>query len=369
MFIGLANGILGFGYALFSIPAGVLGGRYGYRRMMTIGASICTAMSALLPVALFLSGDLQKIWLIAAYGLYGIAGALVPVNGVPFIMESSTDKERDHLFAFMSAAPAVAGFAGSVVGGLLPRFFELISKYSLGNPHPFAYSLWAVPIMYVLILVAIRTTTRVKRVSNTYNLLRSTRPPYGIFAIFAFIVLLRGTLYFSVTAFLNVYLDTVFHTPTPVIGMIAAFGRLAAVPGALSAPLLVSRWRRHRPVLIIATLLCAAGLPVSLIARIPAITFSLIAIGAMSGALEAIFLVYSQKIIAAEYRGLMSGSIALAAGAGYAATMYGGGFIIEKLGFRPLYLLCCGLVLASALIFFVFFGGKKACSLRALANA
>ena len=114
--------------------------------------------------------------------------------------------------------------------------------------------------------------------------------------------------------------------------------------------------------------LCIASLPICLIARISAIAVSLVAIAATSSALDAVFGVYSQKIITPEHRGTMSGAVALGAGGGYAFTMYGGGHMIDKLGFQPLYLLCCAMVIVAALVFVVSFGLGKDRALRARAD-
>ena len=95
---------------------------------------------------------------------------------------------------------------------------------------------------------------------------------------------------------------------------------------------------------------------------------SLVAIVAASSALDAVFGVYSQKIATPEHRGAMSGAIALGAGGGYAFTMYGGGYVIDKFGFQPLFLLCGAMVIAAALVFTFAFGLERKRTLRLQAD-
>ena len=57
-FIGLVNGIVAVGFAGFSLPAGIIGGRWGTRRAMIAGVSLIVTAFALLPAAELVSGML-----------------------------------------------------------------------------------------------------------------------------------------------------------------------------------------------------------------------------------------------------------------------------------------------------------------------
>src|SRR5688572_15407486 len=124
-FIGLANGVAQLGVVFFSLGAGMLGGRWGSRRMSIIGLTISMLGLGLLPLGEGLPGAWQATWLIATYVLSWLGGALYLVNGIPFLMNVTTPEERGHVFAVREALVPLVAFAGSLVGGLLPGLLAI----------------------------------------------------------------------------------------------------------------------------------------------------------------------------------------------------------------------------------------------------
>jgi MFS family permease len=168
-FVGLVNAAAWLGFAMFSLPAGALGARWGSRRAMIAGLSLALVGFGLLPVAEFLLVALQDPWLLATYMLGFLGLALYIVNGSPFLMAATSPEERNHVFAIQAELWPLAGFTGSLAGGLLPGLFEATLGGSLGHPEPFRYSLLiATPLLFLGIL-AIRATREVsvERVQET----------------------------------------------------------------------------------------------------------------------------------------------------------------------------------------------------------
>jgi len=63
------------------------------------------------------------------------------VNGNPFLMGATTADERNHVFSVREALIPLAGFAGSLVGGLLPALLVRAFDVSLAQPAPYRYPL------------------------------------------------------------------------------------------------------------------------------------------------------------------------------------------------------------------------------------
>ena len=81
----------------------------------------------------------------------------------------------------------------------------------------------------------------------------------------------------SVAIYCNTYLDDTLGAPTTLIGAVMASGRLVAIPAALAAPPLISRFG-HAGTYALATLLGAqALLPMALIPLWPSAAESLVA--------------------------------------------------------------------------------------------
>ena len=64
---------------------------------------------------------------------------------------------------------------------------------------------------------------------------------------------------------------------------------------------------------------------------------------------------YSQGIVAPEWRGAMSGALMTGVGLINAAMALGGGYAVAIVGFRGLFLLGAALTAAGALLFWVYF--------------
>ncbi|MBT6145719.1 MAG: MFS transporter, partial [Gemmatimonadetes bacterium] len=119
-FIGIfvATGALSF--ALSSLPAGVLGRRWGSRRTMTAGYAVLACGLALVSLAPLFAEPWRARWLIATCALRELGNAFYMVNANPFLMAATTPRERGHVFSTRGAVVPLAGFVGSIMGGVLP---------------------------------------------------------------------------------------------------------------------------------------------------------------------------------------------------------------------------------------------------------
>ena len=124
-FIGLVYAVSGLVNAVSCLPAGFLGGRWGVRRTIIAGACVGIAGLGLLPLAEFLPQAIQGVWIPVMFSLAGLSRALLFTNLGPFMMNATTPEERDHAFSVYFALVPLGGFAGSLVGGVLPGLFAL----------------------------------------------------------------------------------------------------------------------------------------------------------------------------------------------------------------------------------------------------
>jgi len=158
-------------------------------------------------LAEFVPASLRAGYLLATFPLAGLGGALTLVNTSPFLMGSTSPQERNHVFSVMLALSPLAGFIGSLVGGLLPRFFATMLDVSLDRPAPYRYPLLiaaAFLIPAVLVLLATRevgTSGKQETVTKASPLGRAVQSPrrgeqatpYGLIALLALVGLLRVT--------------------------------------------------------------------------------------------------------------------------------------------------------------------------------
>ncbi|HUK62709.1 MAG TPA: MFS transporter, partial [Dongiaceae bacterium] len=126
-FVGRVLTVTGAGVVLAALPAGWLADRWGRRRTLVLG--VVLEGTAFLTRALVVDPALLYPLSFTA----GIGQSLYAIAAAPFLSEHSTPRERTHLFSAFFAIELVAGVAGSLLGGWLPRLFRVLHLAAAGG--------------------------------------------------------------------------------------------------------------------------------------------------------------------------------------------------------------------------------------------
>jgi MFS family permease len=92
-FVGLINAVGSLVFAVFCLLSGALGKQFGSRRIMIVGLCLCVLGIASAGLAEAIPTDLRSGWLLSANSVGWISIAMFVVNGNPFLMQSTTEKE------------------------------------------------------------------------------------------------------------------------------------------------------------------------------------------------------------------------------------------------------------------------------------
>ena len=174
------------------------------------------------------------------------------VNGAPFLINVVDDAYKHQAFALKAAHWSLAGFAGSLVGGILPRRHRRPDGWTLAIPSPIASRLpwrqssWRYrrprPCAFV------RCRQRLKRTLARRTQWNAAMGNGWAASVLMLIVIMTVIRLFQVAGsatamvYFNVYMDQHLAVSTALIGAMAAIGRLTGVPTALLTPWLVQRW-------------------------------------------------------------------------------------------------------------------------------
>jgi EmrB/QacA subfamily drug resistance transporter len=115
-------------FAALMLPAGLLGDRFGRRRMLITGLGLFLAGSLLGALA----GDVN--WVIAARAFMGIGGALVTPLALSVLPSLFGDDERTKAVGVISAASALGLPLGPIIGGWLLNHFWWGSVFLVNVP-------------------------------------------------------------------------------------------------------------------------------------------------------------------------------------------------------------------------------------------
>jgi MFS family permease len=359
-FVGLVNAVGAFAFAIFCLPAGSIGLRWGSSNALLAGTSLMATGFWLWPVAEFLAGPWRTGWLLATSILTYLGLALYLVNGLPFLMDRTGPRERNHAFSFHMALIPLMAFIGSLIGGALPDLFATLLGISPEEAAPFRFPLWLAALMLVpaiWALLAVRTSDRAAGPLSSASVPDAlpSRAPYGLIIAIMLIMALRFGGRGATVTFFNVYLDQGLGVPTLLIGALIATSQLLSVPAALAAPMLVARWGNPRTIFwgTIGMALCT--LPLALIPH-----WTMAGVGFVSSAIlfsttVGPIRVFSQELVTPHWRSTMASGFMLGAGLAFAVISLVGGYAIVALGYRALFLVATSLTAVGGILFGLYF--------------
>ncbi|MBX2997228.1 MAG: MFS transporter [Caldilineaceae bacterium] len=363
-FVGVVNssGLLAF--ALFSLPAGLWGRRWGIKRMLVLGMWIMLAGGILLPLAELLASPWQEWGLIGGYIAIMTGLAFFFVNSTPFLMGSVSSSERNRVFALQTALLSLAAFVGSLVGGRLPALFAAILGLTTDYAAVYRYPLLLAGIVLLPgLLMTLMTEDVDPRLAERASPEAKEGASRGVIgaAPLMLLIMLVVVRIFQVSGvattsiFYNVYLDTDLNVPTTQIGILSALGRLMAVVAALLVPWMARRWGNLNLVIWACMGTALSFLPLALIPHWGAAGIGYIGVVGLSALRYPAFIVYAMELVAPEQRGTVAGSGEMAAGLIFAAIALGGGYWISAFGFPTLFLIASLLSAIGGLSFWAYF--------------
>ena len=352
-FIGLVNAAGLLTFAAASLPAGILGGRYSNSTMMKWGAVLSALGSICLPMAETLPPALRESGLVLSYALMLVGFSFFFVNGAPFLLNVVEVAQKHRAFSLKTAAWALAGFAGSLLGGILPGIVAAQLGVALDDPAP--YRLTMQISSGVMLLSALLLVARIRpvpaddapasaAVDSRRGNAKSASP--GITqALLALIVVMTVIRLFQVAGsatamvYFNVYMDRQLAVSTAMIGLIAALGRLTGVPTALLTPRLVRRYGDIRVIIFASLMGSLALLPMALVEHWLAAALGFVGALAVTSIRYTAFVVYILDLVPKSQQSIMAGSGEMAAGLSFAMMALGGGLLLSLFAFRDLFLL------------------------------
>jgi MFS family permease len=345
--IGIIVGVAQFIFALSSVPAGMLGSRYGSRQMLALGIALMFVGGIVLPLADILPESLRLFWLFGGEIVFYFGIALYFVNTAPFLISLVAPRQRTMIFGLQSALLAVAAFLGGVIGGFLPGWFGNLIGETLQSPAPYRYPLLIAGLAMLPALFAILATRNIEarpevaaeqEIAGAATHLVIPSVILTVIVMMGVVRMLQVSGLAATTSFFNVYLDQALAVPTAQIGTIAAFGRLLAAPGALATPLLTRRFGNFHTVTLATLATALVILPMAFIQHWSAAGITLVGVVALSSIRYSASLVYFLELVPPDRRATVSGVTEMAAGVSFTLITFAGGYIIKLFGYQQLFL-------------------------------
>ena len=357
-----AVGLLTFGLA--SLPAGILGSRMSTTALMKFGAFTCLLGGLLLPMAESLPPGWREFGLVIPPALMFGGFAFYFVNGAPYLINVVDDAYKHHAFALKAAHWSLAGFAGSLIAGMLPGAIAGLHGWTLDDPAPYRITFALASGILALsagLSLRIRPLPRKPAPAPAESSPNRAGATGGwASSVLMLIVIMTVIRLFQVAGsatamvYFNVYMDQHLAVSTVMIGAMAAIGRLTGVPTALLTPYLVRRWGNVGVVLASSMLATLCLIPMALVEHWLAATFGYVGSISMMSVRYTAFIVYILDLVPRKHQALMAGTGEAAAGLSFAMMALGGGLLLTAFAFRDLFLLGTLVSFIGTLLFWLY---------------
>lgn len=355
-YVGLVNAAMLAAIAAGAPLGGILGRRWGCRRLMIGGTIVATLGATLIALGDLLPPAVRSLWLPTHYALMGAGLAVFVTNSQVYVRAACGDEGCDHAYAMRSALGPVAGFLGALLGGLLPGLLAPALGVTLQDPAAYRWPLLGAGLLLGVGVVALLPTRDLIAPVARGAKAETRASPLPLIPIVVVMVfgLLRWIGNGPANTFMNVYLDAGLGASTATIGLVRALGQILAVPAALLMPLATARWGRVGVLMggAVAMALALLGLALAPHMAVAAVCFVLTAV--LFSLTGPVCPGYQLSLAPTEWGSVMVGMATLASGAASAGMALGGGHLIQSFGYEELFLISAGGAAASALVLWVY---------------
>lgn len=229
-----------------ALPAGLLCERIGPKKALLVGLTANFANLVLIVA-------LQPVLLLFASLVSGLISTVGWVASAPFMMENSRQEERTHLFSISWALRIIMGVIGNVIGGVMPRSFNIMLGFPTRSPVGYRIAL---TISVCLALIAVLPILMVKEDERTksqkmidFLALRNLSSHQTILKF----MIPTGLIGFGagfIVPLLNNFFNLKFSATTQQVGIISALGSVTLAIGTLTGPVLSKKLGKVKSVVL-----------------------------------------------------------------------------------------------------------------------
>ncbi len=340
-----------FTFMAMGVPSGLLGQRFGTRRMMLVGSWLTVIGMSILPLLEMLMPAHGATWPFVSQLVMTVGWSMINVNTVPALMAVTRAPDRSSAYAMTSALRGIGTFGGTVVGGILPGLLAGFVGTDVQDPIPYGYALL---VGALLGLLSIGPLLRIRGGGRppADDVATRQRGPFPLLPVAAVIiyVFLRHTGWTTCQSFCTPYLDTELRIPTSTIGIINGAGQVAAIGVAFLIPRLSERWD-HGWIVTASTGILSVSLAVLAIAsHWSTVAFGMLGIQVAASLWLPSLQVFQMELVSEGWRGLSYGAVTMAMGSGFGSMSLFGGYFIDAQGYKKLFMLGVGLAIAGTVL-------------------
>jgi MFS family permease len=347
---------------LGSLPAGVLVDRIGRKRALLLA----NAGRTLASLGIVVSPG--PWWLRLSMITFGLSSALWMVSSAPFMMENSTEEERDPLFSANFGLQTLVGFFGTLVGGYLPSVFgnvlgvDIESALAYGTTLGVTVALSAFALVPVFLieerprLATAQQPGEPRPAAQFLKPWRGLSNPGLVARIFVpNIIISMGAA--ILIPYMNLFFKETYPISDKTLGTLFAVSSVITGMATLASPMLARRWGRIRALVMtqLASIPFLLLIGFSGVFWISGIAFWVRA--ALMNMGNPLYSAFAMQQVEEQERATVSGLMGMSWNIGWTVGPYLSGYMQANpnIGFQPIFLITCSLYIMASLLEKAFF--------------
>ena len=341
--------------ALFgAVPAGMLVDTIGRKRALllaNVGRTIASLGIVVAP---------GPNWLRLSMITFGVSSSLWMVSASPFMMENSTEEERNALFSAHFGLTTLVGFVGTLVGGYLPSLFGGLLEVNIESPVAYGTTLAVTVALSALSLLPVvmideppRTASAQPRSMLPWRNL--SNPGMAVRIFVPNIVISMGAA--ILIPYMNLFFKESFPISDKALGLIFAVSSVITGLATLASPLLAERWGRIRSLVFMQLASIPFLLTIGFSPFFGLAAFAFWMRQALMNMGAPLYEAFAMEQVQERERATISGLMGMSWNIGWTVGPFLSGYMqaTPNIGFQPIFLITCSLYVLAAMLSKVFF--------------
>ena len=336
-----------------TLPAGVLVDYIGRKRALllaNVGRTVASLGIVLAP---------GPWWLRLSMITFGVSQSLWMVSGAPFMMENSTEEERNALFSANFGLQTLIGFFGTLVGGHLPTLFGGLLDVGVESATTYGATLGVTVALSALALIPVfLIKERPLPAAQARSLLpwrNISNPEMAVRIFVPNIVISMGAA--ILIPYMNLFFKETFSISNETLGMLFAMSSVITGLATLASTVLADRWGRIRSLVItqLTSIPFLLLIGFSGILWVSGVAFWVRA--ALMNMGNPLYSAFAMEQVSERERATVSGLMGMSWNIGWTFGPYLSGYMQEhpNIGFKPIFLVTCSLYVLASILMRTFF--------------
>lgn len=285
----------------------------------------------------------------------GTAATFYRVAAAPFFMRNSTPRERTYIFSSAFGVALIASMVGSLLfGWLVPQFEKISGNTITAYRWTFAISVF-LGLLSLIPFLMIKATGPKREDRNADFSRTLLKKQAGLYFRLSFPYFIVGIGAGLIIPFLNIYFRDQFGQPPNKIGLFYFLANSTMLIGIMAGPVLARKLGMVRTIVWTQLMSIPFMLLLAYTTNLHVAIFAFLVRGALMNLGQPIGTNFGMEVVSESEHALVNALLMLAWTGSWMISASVGGWLIEKYGYTPPFMITIILYILSSVLYYLYF--------------